>query len=93
MLIWAASIGRDAVLTPETHFYVANRYDRLSHVYRVRGRHVKARRVALLAAGHYRAGGWDGPPYAAAMAMPRPRRWVIIDAVGGERSKISGDVA
>jgi hypothetical protein len=27
-------------------------------------------------------GGDDGPPYAAAMAMPRPRGPVVVDAVG-----------
>ena len=56
VLIWAASVGRDASLTPETHFYLANRYDRLSHIYRVRLRHAKARRYLRLAAEHYRAG-------------------------------------
>lgn len=91
VLIWAASVGRDASLTPETHFYLANRYDRLSHIYRVRGRHAKARRYLRLAAEHYRAGGWDGPPFAAAMAMPYPSRWVMVDAVARAGSKISSD--
>jgi hypothetical protein len=91
VLIWAASVGRDAALTPETHFYLADRYDRLSHIYRVRGRHAKARRLALLAAEHYHAGGWKGPPFAAAMAMPRPSRWVSVDAVAREGAKITSD--
>jgi hypothetical protein len=93
ILIWAASIGRDGELTPETHFYLANLYDRLSHAYRVRNCHSKARKLGVLAAAHYRAGGWDGPPYAAAMAMPRPRQWIIVDAVSRQRVDGSGDVA
>ena len=91
VLIWAASVGRDAALTPETHLYLADRYDRLSHIYRLRGRHAKARRLARLAAEHYRTGGWTGPPFAAAMAMPRPSRWVSVDAAGREGSKITSD--
>jgi hypothetical protein len=57
----------------------------------MRGRHAKARGLSLLAAEHYRAGGWSGPPFAAAMTMPRPPRWVIVDAVGREGSKITTD--
>ena len=93
VLIWAASVGRDAELTPETHFYLANRYDRLSHVYRVRGRHALASRLALRAAEHYRAGGWTGPPYAAAMALPRPRSWVVVNALSHRRAGEPGNVA
>jgi hypothetical protein len=86
VLIWAASLGRDAELSPETHLYLANRYDRLSHIQRVRGRHAKARRLARLAAEHYLAGGWNGPPYAAAMALPRPMKWVIVEAISRQRA-------
>jgi hypothetical protein len=55
VLVWVASVGRDADLTPEAH---------------------------------YHAGGGDGPPYAAAMAMPRPTRFVRTEAVS--RSRFSG---
>jgi hypothetical protein len=81
VLIWTASLGRRADLTPETHVYLAHLYDRLSHQYRLRARHGQARRFAHLAAQHYRDGGWDGPPFAAALAMPRPIKWVTVDAV------------
>jgi hypothetical protein len=94
LLIWAASVGRDATLTPETHLFLADRYDRLAHIYRMRGRHAKARGLSLLAAEHHRAGGWNGPPFAAAMAMPRPAGWVRLNVVGHQGSKISSvDVA
>lgn len=93
VLIWAASRGRDVDLTPETHWYLANCYDRLSHIHRVRGRHAKARRLARLAEHHYHAGGWNGPPFAAAMAMPRPTHWIIVDAVSRQTVGGSDDVA
>ena len=81
VLIWAARVGRDAELTPDTHLYLATRYERLARIHRLRGRHAKARRLARLAAEHYQAGGWSGPPFAAAMAMPRPKGWVVVDAI------------
>jgi hypothetical protein len=37
------------------------------------------------AAEHAQYGGWDGPPYAAAMSMPRPRKWFTTDAVSAHR--------
>ena len=80
-LIWIARTGRAAELTPETHLFLAHLYDQLSHAYRVRARHAKAKHFARLAAEHYRAGGWDGPPFTPALAMPRPARWVRTDAV------------
>ena len=91
VLIWAASVGRDVELSPDTHLYLATRYDRLAQLHRLRGRLAKARRLARLAAEHYLAGGWSGPPYAAALAMPRPERWVIVDAIA--RSSARDDVA
>jgi hypothetical protein len=85
MLIWTASVGRPTELTPETHIYLANLYDRLSHQYRIRARHAKATRFARLAAQHYGAGGWNGPPFAAALAMPRPVKWVVVEAVSRQQ--------
>src|SRR5262245_31919012 len=89
VLLWVSSLGRTADLTPETHLYLATRYDQLSHHYLARRRYLKARRFARLARAHYLAGGWDGPPHPAAMAMPRPQRWVIVNAV----SRVRADVA
>ena len=33
VLIWAASVGRDVELSPDTHLYLATRYDRLAQVH------------------------------------------------------------
>ena len=57
------------------------------------GRLKKARRFDQKAAEHARATGHDGPPYAAAMAMPRPRQWIVTDAVSRSTSSRSGDDA
>ena len=92
LLIWIGRVGRAADASREAHLYLAVHYDLLAHHYVRRCRYVKARRFACLAAEHYRAGGWDGPPYAAAMAMPVPERWVVVNAVSAQRLS-SADVA
>jgi len=82
VLVWAASVGRTVDLKPEAHIYFFDRYSRLAKHHRDRGRVEKARRLQMKADEHYRAGGgFDGPPYAAAMGMSRPRRFVRTDAV------------
>ncbi|HJR60888.1 MAG TPA: hypothetical protein VJ813_15870 [Vicinamibacterales bacterium] len=86
VLVWIASVGRDCELTPEAHVYFFDRYRRLAQYHRSRGRIDKARRFQAKADVHYRAGGGgDGPPYAAAMAMPRPSRFTRTDAVSRNR--------
>jgi hypothetical protein len=80
LLVWIASVGRDADLRPETHLYLFDRYSRLAELQSRRGRVSKARILRAKAEEHYRAGGGDGPPYAAAMAMPRPHQWMVTDA-------------
>jgi len=85
VLVWIASVGRDADLTPQAHIYFFDRYRRLADYHRARGHSAKVEEYEAKADEHYRAGGGDGPPYAAAMAMPRPRRLVRIDAVGRDR--------
>jgi len=81
-LVWAASVGRSVELKPEAHIYFFDRYSRLAEYHRARGRLQKARRFQRKADEHYRAsGGFDGPPYAAAMGMPRPQRFVRTSAV------------
>ncbi len=81
MLVWVASVGRNAVLTSEAHLFFADRYRRLADCHRVRGHAMKARGLAQKAEKHYRAAGGDEPPRAAAMALPRPRRFVTTNAV------------
>lgn len=89
VLVWIARVGRDAELTPEAHIYFFDRYRRLAQYHRARGRVGKATRFQAKADEHYRAGGGgDGPPFAAAMAMPRPNRFVRTDAVS--RNRIDG---
>jgi hypothetical protein len=80
LLVWVASIGQDGELRPEAHLYLFDRYWRLAEMHRERGHHAKARALRAKAEEHYRAGGGDGPPYAAAMGMPRPRSWIVTDA-------------
>jgi hypothetical protein len=80
-LVWVASVGRDADLTPEAHLCFFDRYSRLARYHHKHGRHGKAQRLQATADEHYQASGWTGPPYAAAMAMPRPSRFVRTDAV------------
>ena len=78
LLLWVASVGRDAELRPEAHAYFFDRYSRLAEMYADRGNHAKAELFRAKADEHN--GGGDGPPYAAAMAMPRPRHWIRTDA-------------
>ena len=82
VLVWVASAGRDAELTSDAHIYFFDRYQRLAECHRRRGHGARARRLQAKADEHYRLGGGDGPPYAAAMGMPRPRHWFATDAVG-----------
>ncbi len=80
-LAWTLTFGRDVELTPETHHFFYDRYHRLADHHRACGHRSRARRLNAKADEHYRAGGFDGPPFAAAMAMPRPRRFTRVDAV------------
>ena len=85
ILVWVASVGREAELTEEAHRYFFDRYRRLGHCYRRRGNEARAREMEAKADEHSQPGSWDGPPYAAAMGMPRPRRWLTTDAVSRYR--------
>lgn len=93
VLVWIASAGKDAELTPETHIYFFDRYQRLAHLHRARGRLARANRLQAKADEHYQAGGGDEPPYAAAMAMPRPRRLIRTNAVSNIRLRGPDDAA
>jgi hypothetical protein len=93
VLIWLASVGRDAELTPEAHRFLFDRYQRLARCQEARGRRAKARRLQAKADQHYIPGRDDGPPYAAAVAMPRPRPSVWTDAVARRRLDPPDDAA
>ena len=82
LLVWVASVGRESELTSEAHLYFWDRYRRLADYHRKRGHEAKARQLQAKADEHHRLCDGDGPPYAAAMAMPRPRRWLALDAIG-----------
>jgi hypothetical protein len=88
VLVWISTAGRDATLTPDAHAFFADRYHRLAECHRRRGNDVRARELQARADEHAELGGWTGPPYAAAMAMPRPRRWTVTNAVS--RSGMGG---
>jgi hypothetical protein len=94
VLVWVASVGRDVELTPEAHRFFYDRYRRLAEHHRTAGRLGKARRFQTRADTHNRlGGGLDGPPYAAAMAMPRPGRFTRTDAVSHSRFDGPDDAA
>jgi hypothetical protein len=94
VLVWFVSVGRDAELTPEAHLYFADRYHRLADSHRTRGRLAKASRLQAKAEEHqHAAGGTDGPPYAAAMAMPRPARFIQTGAFGRSYGRRPDDAA
>ena len=82
ILVWVASVGRESELTSEAHLYFFDRYRRLADYHRKRGHQTKARQLQSKADEHYRICDGGGPPYAAAMAMPRPRQWLTTEAVG-----------
>ena len=93
LLIWVATLGREADLTSDTHLYFFDRYQRLADHHRKRGNQQVAARLQAKADEHYRAGGGDGPPYAAAMGMPRPRTWIVTNAVSRGAFRDPDDVA
>ena len=94
VLVWFARVGRDGELTPEAHLYFFDRYQRLAECHRRRGDVKRTRRFQAKAEEHRQmAGGTDGPPYAAAMAMPRPGRFTRVNAVGAAGSDPPDDAA
>lgn len=93
ILVWLVRVGRDADLTPESHLYFFDRYSRLASCHQQLGHAERARRLQTRADEHYLLSGGNGPPYAAAMAMPRPRQWLIVDVRSRDRRDGSDDAA
>jgi hypothetical protein len=85
LLVWVASFGRDVDLTPEAHLFFADRHQQLATLHLNHGRIERARRHQQQADNHLEASGWEGPPHAAAMALPRPRRLSFTNAVSRHR--------
>ena len=90
VLVWLLSVGREVELAPEAHAWLCVRYHRLADHYRLRGRVRAARRAEARADEHCDN---DGPPYAAAMAMPRPKRFFVTNAVGKPSRQPPDDAA
>ena len=89
-LVWVGSWGQPHELTADAHLYFYDRYSRLAQHYREQGQLAKAARYQAEADEHHPA---DGPPYAAAMAMPRPARFIQTNAVSGSRLDGPDDAA
>ena len=82
-LLVIAKAGRPARPNPEVCFYLGDRYVRLSEYHRVKGRLKKAKCLKAKAECYFQGSGpWRDPPYAAAMAMPAPKRPTFTAAIG-----------
>ena len=83
LFVWL--LGSDGELV-DSHLFFFDRYLDLADYHRLRGRAVKADKLAAIAEAHYRAApGDDEPPEAAAIAMPAPRPRVNTTAVSTTR--------
>ena len=82
-ILWVVSARRVGEPKPEVHLYLYDRYSRLAEHYQRRGKRKKASRLRAKAEEHYKRSGRTGPPYAAAMAMPRPRSPFFTRAASG----------
>ena len=81
-LVWIAKAGRSGEPQPQVHYYLGDRYWRLSESYKAKGLIRRARFLRVKAERHLRASGWDPLPPAAAMAMPIPKRPTFTEAIG-----------
>src|SRR5262245_21187371 len=83
-LLWLVTAGRSASIRPEAHLYMAERYARLALRYENEGSLKRAARLRRKAERHYRMGEPEGPPPAAALAMPIPRAPTFSEARGDD---------
>ena len=81
-LVWVAKAGRSGEPQPQVHYYLGDRYWRLSESYKAKGSLRRAQLLRAKAERHLRASGWDPLPPAAAMAMPIPKRPTFTEAIG-----------
>ena len=82
-LLWLGTASGRGEIRPEIHAYFYDRYSRLALVYETKGNTSRAKRLMAKAAHHWQLSGGDGPPFAAAMAMPTPRPPFRTWAVSG----------
>jgi hypothetical protein len=69
----------------DSHLFFYDRYSDLAEYHRLKGRTVKADRLAAIAEACYQAAPDDDEPEAAAMAMPAPRPPINTKAVSTTR--------
>jgi hypothetical protein len=81
-LVWIAKAGRSGEPQPQVHYYLGDRYWRLSERYKEKGSIRRAQFLRTKAERHLRASGWDPLPPAAAMAMLIPKRPTFTEAIG-----------
>jgi len=94
LLVGLARAGVDGgEVRPEVHHFLADLYGRLAVLHARAGRWRAAERARRCCDAHRALGGDDGPPYAAAMAMPRPGRLMMVHAVSGRRMDDADDAA
>jgi len=83
LLLIVARAGKSSRPNPEVCYYLGNRYWRLAEIYRRHGACERAQQVQDKAEWYLRESGWwNSGPYAAAMAMPAPKRPSFIAAIG-----------
>src|SRR5262249_45194585 len=92
-LLWVTRAGRGYELKPEVHLYFYDRYWRLAQYHERRGAKKKAIRLRAKAEAHYRRSGHDGPPFAAALAMPVPRPSLFTSAMATRSTDHPNDAA
>jgi hypothetical protein len=92
-LLWVAGAGRWGEAKPEVHLYLYDRYWRLAMHYERQGRLSRAAVLRAKAEHHYRESGHDGPPFAAALAMPRPKMFRSVEAVSQSPGSDDNDAA
>jgi hypothetical protein len=83
LLTWAVDPNGGIL---DSHLFFYDRYSDLAEYHRLKGRTVKADRLAAIAEAYYQAAPDDDePPEAAAMAMPVPRLPIRTNAVSTTR--------
>ena len=80
LLLVVARAGKPGEPNPDVCFYLGDRYLRLAEKYQEWGALRKAQRLTEKAEKYL--GPLPGPPYAAAMAMPIPKRPSFTAAIG-----------
>ncbi|TMB66298.1 MAG: hypothetical protein E6J54_23215 [Deltaproteobacteria bacterium] len=82
-LLTVAKAVRPGNPNPDVCFYLGDRYWCLAEYCKERGSVNKAQRLRETAERYLQCSGpWRGPPHAAAMAMPVPRRPTFTQAIG-----------